>query len=126
MNHVSVLAPIERAGLDPERLEALFTHLGPQEAENALCRAVEELAYRLGYLDRLHQQCRWPEMRSQTCELGEIARFIGMQATARISCDVVQCLDDGDRVALAATLARLGRMGERSLYAIWDMEDQSI
>ncbi|WP_353473742.1 hypothetical protein PVT71_06765 [Salipiger sp. H15] len=123
---IAVLAPFEKAGLDPEVLEAIFVRLGPAEAEDALCRAMEELAYRLGALDRVHAQGHWAETRRHARELGEIAACLGMRSVARISTDVLSCLEDGDRVALSATVARLGRVGERSLYAIWDMEDQGL
>lgn len=123
---IAVLAPVEKAGLDPEPLEAIFARLGPSEAENALCRAMEELAYRLGELDRVHAQGHWAETRRHTRELRGIAVCLGMRSVVRISDDVLACLDDSDLVALAATVARLGRVGERSLYAIWDMEDQGF
>ncbi|MBE9637692.1 hypothetical protein IQ782_12625 [Salipiger pacificus] len=121
-----MLAPFEKAGLDPQPLEAIFARLGPSEAENALCRAMEELAYRLGELDRVHAEGRWSDTRRHVRELGGIADCLGMSSVVRISEDVLTCLEDGDLVALSATVARLGRVGERSLYAIWDMEDQGV
>ncbi|MCA0941521.1 hypothetical protein LCM08_16025 [Salipiger pacificus] len=126
VTQIAVLAPFEKAGLDPQPLEEIFARLGPSDAENALCRAMEELAYRLGELDRVHAQGRWQEASRHARELGGIAKCLGMCSVARISEDVLTCLDDGDLVALAATVARLGRVGERSLYAIWDMEDQGV
>ena len=36
------------------------------------------------------------------------------------------CIDAGDRTALAATLSRLLRIGEKSLHEIWDLQDYSI
>ncbi|WP_226625989.1 hypothetical protein [Alloyangia pacifica] len=120
---IAVLAPFEKAGLDPQPLVDIFARLGPSEAENALCRAMEELAFRLGELDRCHAQGGWPETRRHARELGGIAACLGMSSVTRICGDVLTCLDHGDPVALAATVARLGRVGERSLYAIWDMED---
>lgn len=126
VEQVAVLSPCEKAGLDPERLEQLFARLGPQEGENVVCRAMEELACRLGHADRLFTQGDWPEMRKCTRSLGRIAEQIGMCGLSRISHDVVQCIDDGDGVALSATLARMVRMGESSLYALWDLQDLSV
>ena len=37
--------------------------------------------------------------------------------------DVSHCIDRRDITALAATLSRLIRVGERSLTAIWDLQD---
>jgi hypothetical protein len=46
-----------------------------------------------------------------------------MHTLSRVADDVTKCIDAGDQVAIAATLARLLRIGERSLTAIWDMQD---
>jgi len=126
VEQVSVLSPVEKAGLDPERLEGLFARVGTRAGENMVCRAMEELAYRLGRADSHHESGEYAEMRKCTRALGAIAEQIGMSGLSRIAGDVVQCIDDGDPVALAATLARMARMGERSLYAIWDMQDLSV
>lgn len=126
MEQVSVLSPVEKAGLDPEHLEGLFARVGARAGENMVCRAMEELAYRLGCADRYHENGELAEMRKCTRALGAIAAQIGLSGLSRIAGHVVQCIDDGDPVALAATLARMARMGERSLYAIWDMQDLSV
>lgn len=126
VKQVAMLSPNEKPGLDPERLEGLYERLGAQEGEDMLCRAMEELAFRLGQADRLYDQADFNEMRDCTRALGAIADQIGMMALSRISNDVVQCIDDGDPVALAATLARMARVGERSLYAVWDLQDITV
>ena len=46
-----------------------------------------------------------------------------MGGLARVARDVTQCLDRGDGIAVAATLSRLIRVGERSLTAVWDLHD---
>lgn len=126
MEQVAVISPSEKAGLDPERLEALYVRLGPTVGEDVVCRAMEELAYRLGHADRLFSRGDLAEMRKCTRALGAIAETVGMSSLCRVSGDVVQCIDDGDPVALAATLSRMARIGERSLYAVWDLQDLSV
>lgn len=49
-----------------------------------------------------------------------------MTALARVAGDVTRAIDANDAVATAATLARLLRVGERSLTAVWDLQDLSI
>ena len=126
MEQLAVLMPEEKAGLDADRLAALYARLGAVEGENVLCRAMEELAYRLGHIDRTHSIGDFDEMLKCTKALGAIADQIGMAAVNRIATDVMLCIQDGDPVALAATVSRLARMGERSLYAIWDLQDLSV
>ncbi|MGR3377701.1 hypothetical protein [Salipiger abyssi] len=126
VEQVAILSPSETPGLDPERLAELYTRLGARDGENMVCRAMEELACRLGQADRFYEEGDLAQMRKCTRALGAIAGEIGMTGLSRIAIDVVQCIDDGDAVALAATLARLARIGEGSLYAVWDLQDLSV
>ncbi|WP_119839458.1 hypothetical protein [Pseudooceanicola algae] len=122
MEHVLVLVQQEAVRLDPDRLEALYFQLGEAGAEDVLCRAMEEIALRLGHTERLFRQGRRAEMRKSSRSLVAMAEQIGMNALARVAQDVTQCIDDDDFVALAATLARLLRVGEQSLTAVWDLQ----
>lgn len=62
-------------------------------------------------------------MRKNTRMMIAIADQIGMHAVARVARDVTECLDAADSIALSATLARLIRVGDRSLNALWDLND---
>ncbi|WP_193079643.1 hypothetical protein [Pseudooceanicola spongiae] len=126
MEHVLVLAQQEVVRLDPDRLEALYLQLGESGAEDVVCRAMEEVAVRLSHTERLYRQDRMGDMRKSARSLVAIADQIGMNALARVSGDVTRCIDTGDPVALAATLARLLRVGERSLTAVWDLQDVTV
>ena len=55
-----------------------------------------------------------------------ISDQIGMRMLSRVASDVTQAIDSTDVVAIAATLARLLRIGESSLTAIWDSQDLSL
>ncbi|SHL47725.1 hypothetical protein SAMN05444414_11573 [Roseovarius marisflavi] len=113
----------ETVRLDADRLEALYLQLGESNAEDVVCRALEELAARLSHSERCHREGRLEDMRKSTRSLIAIADQIGMQLLARVAGDVTGCIDVGDRNALAATFARLLRIGERSLCEIWDLQD---
>jgi glutathione S-transferase len=126
VEQVLVLAPKENARLDPDRLAALYSQLGPSAAEEVVCRAMEELAMRLSHIDTLFRQQSWEGMRKNTRALIAIAEQIGMTGLARAGTHVVYCIDDADHTALAATLSRLARLGDQSLTAIWDLQDLSI
>tara|TARA_R110000737_G_scaffold13613_1_gene29474 strand:- start:199 stop:579 length:381 start_codon:yes stop_codon:yes gene_type:complete len=126
VEHVLVLAQQEVVRLDPDRLEALYLQLGESGAEDVVCRAMEEVAVRLSHTERLYRQDRMGDMRKSARSLVAIADQIGMNALARVSGDVTRCIDAGDPVALAATLARLLRVGERSLTAVWDLQDVTV
>lgn len=126
MKQVTLLEQSETVCLDSERLQQLYVQLGEAGAEDVVCRALEELAVRLSHTERCHLENRWREMRKSARSLIAIAEQIGMGTLARVARDVTVCIDAHDCVALAATLARLLRTGERSLHEIWDLQDYSI
>lgn len=117
---MTVLKQDEAVGLDADRLALLCRQIGPNAAEDMLCRALEELANRLAQTERCHRNGRMAEMRKSARSLIAMSEQIGMGQLARVAADVTGCLDAGDRVALAATLARLVRVGERSFCEIWE------
>ena len=100
--------------------------MGEANAEEVICRAVEELAIRLSRCETLWHGSDWPGLRRSARSLVAISEQVGMTKLARVSRDVVRAIDGNDGVATAATLARLLRVGERSLTAVWDLRDLSI
>jgi hypothetical protein len=125
-NEVTLLSQPEMVRLDPCRLETLYRQVGPTNAEDIICRAVEELAVRMAQCERLWQENDWTGLRKSVRSLVAIAEQVGMTRMARVALDVTRAIDQNDSVAIAATLARLVRVGERSLTAIWDLQDLSI
>ena len=120
------IRPNERVDVDQERLGSLYAQLGSAGAEDVVCRALEELALRLSHCDRLYRAGNWKELRKNTRSLIAISDQVGMMMLSTVAADVTTCIDDNDRVALAATLSRLLRIGERSLTVIWDIEEPMI
>lgn len=116
----------EKVRVDQDRLGALYAQLGEAAAEDVVCRAMEELALRLSHCSRLHTAGDLPELRKCTRSLIAISDQIGMLVLARVANDVIETIDDKNAPALAATLARLLRIGEQSLTAIWDLQDITI
>jgi hypothetical protein len=119
----STLKHDEPVRLDPERLAMLFRQLGPAGAENVIARAMEELGHRLAELAPLRRDGRLGDLSRRARSLIAIAEQIGLASFARVSGDVAICAARSDEPALAATLARLERIADRSLLAIWDMQD---
>lgn len=126
VEYITKLTLTEPVRLDPDRLGALYSQLGDAAAEDVICRAMEELAVRMAHCEGLHRQSNWPELRKSARSLVAIADQIGMRMLSRVAADVTQAVDVNDTVAIAATLARLLRIGERSLTAIWDSQDLSL
>jgi len=126
LEQVTLLKQEEAVRLDQDRIGDLYAQLGEAGAEDVVCRAMEELAVRLSHADRLYREARMEEMRKNVRSMVAISEQIGMYSLARVARDVMVCVDNSDSVALAAVLARLMRTGERSLTAVWDLQDLSI
>lgn len=126
VEQVTLLKQNETAQFDPDRLEDLYDQLGEDGAENVVCRALEELAVRLSHSDRCYRDGRFIDLRKSARSLIAISDQIGLQTLSHVATDVTKCVDTGDTNALAATLARLLRVGERSLSEVWDLQDLSI
>lgn len=126
MNHVLKIGLTETVHVDQDRLGALYAQLGEAGAEDVVCRAMEELALRLSHCGRLYAIENWDDLRKCARSLIAISDQIGMHILAHVAGDVINSIDASDRVATAATLARLVRIGEQSLTAIWDLQDITI
>ena len=126
LNKVTMLMQDEAVLLDPERLGTLYAQLGEAAAEEVICRAMEEMAVRLTGAERMYREDQIAGLRKTARSLAAIADQIGLCGLAQVARDVMACIEYGDTIAEAATLARLSRTGERSLSALWDLQDLSV
>ena len=126
MKQVTKIVPREAANVDQDRLSALYLQLGQANAEDVVCRAMEELALRLSNCDRLYRDLALDELRKGVRSLIAIADQIGMSDVSVVSGHVTACIDNEDATALASTFARLLRIGEKSLFTMWDSQDSII
>ena len=122
---IVTLAPSENVRVDADRLSGLYAQLGESGAEDVVCRAIEELAVRLSHCQAHWQETNLDELHKCARSLVGIADQIGMTALATVARDVTGRIEAGDATGLSATLFRLIRIGERSLTAVWDLQDLS-
>ncbi|MGB1234390.1 MAG: hypothetical protein ACPG5U_01500 [Planktomarina sp.] len=125
MENISVLTHDETVDLDTEQLGALYAQLGESNADAVVCRALEELANRLSLIERSYYQSDFPALAKAARGLVGIADQVGMKKLSVIAKTVADLSKAGDAPALSATLARLIRMGDRSLAAIWEVQDMN-
>lgn len=126
MATLAVLRHDESIRLDPDRLVALYSDLGETGAERVICRAMEELAARLTEIQRFVDERNAAAMQRSARLLIGVAEQVGMPTFARVAGDVLRTSDAGDVAAQAATLARLVRIGDRSLNAVWSLRDLTV
>lgn len=126
MQSVTQIRLVETVSVDPTHLETLYADLGHRNAEDVVCRAMEELALRLHQCERQYRRGGLDELEKSARSLIGIADQIGMARLARVAGDVADCVAHADAVALGACVSRLIRIGEGSLMAVWDLQDMSI
>ena len=122
---VSVLRPEEPARFNPDRLERLCDEVGEIRAEHEVACALKAISAQLQDIRHLCPIRTGSDLMTPVRALAAASDRIGMATLARVARDVLACASSGDLVALAATYARLLRVGERSIHAIWDLEDVS-
>ncbi|MEN8656898.1 MAG: hypothetical protein ABF313_02510 [Marivita sp.] len=115
MQKISVLHPRDTAYFDEATLNGLSRDLGSSVAENILCRALEDIAARFAQIRQDYSNGDHPALRKSVHAVIPIAEQIGLLGLARIGADVVDCVDQTDPVALAATLCRFLRWGEMAM-----------
>lgn len=104
------------------RLEYLWDQLGPDEGERTVSAAMEDLAVLLRDVLSAWTASDLTAVRVRAMGIQGIADRLGMGQVYQIAGDIIALCGTSDDAALAATIARLGRVGERSLFAIWDAQ----
>lgn len=113
----------EPAQFNPDALEKLCQRIGETRAEAEVARALERISSTVIALPAIASE---PDQKLLAMTLRSLVRdadLIGMATLARVARNVQACLGSGDERSYAATLARLQRVGERSIHAVWELED---
>lgn len=123
---VSDLKLEEPVHLNADRLEEICDELGYSGGEEAICLAMESLAVMLHESVTTWRSDDMHALEQVTRQIAGVADRIGMAGLARVSDNVLSLCGGRDTTALAATVARMRRLGEQSLLAIWDRQDLTI
>lgn len=116
----------ESVRLDRSQLEVLYQSLGPIGADKVVNHALEELAVALSRTSKEYREGRIEALQASVRGLIAVAQQVGMTTLARVGRDVLELSQSYDAAAFGATVARLGRIGESSLMAVWDLQDLSV
>lgn len=120
---VSQLRPDEAVHLNMEKLDRMCTQLGYDGAELEISHAMEDLAVLLQQAGRCWRTKEYVTLKQVAEQTQNVANRIGMIGLECVAADVVDLSQSDDMNALAATVARMRRLGELSLLAIWDRAD---
>lgn len=116
----------EPVRLDRSQLEVLYQSLGPLGADRVVAHALEELGQTLALASQHYRAGEIERLRGAVKNLIALAQQVGMTLLARVARDVLELSRTFDSAAFGATMARLERIGEGSLVAVWDLQDLSL
>lgn len=122
---ITEIAPEEPARFNPERLEELCLKIGEVRAEAEVALALHRISEVLPKIEALLRTDK-DAFAKEINQIAKDAELIGMATLARVARNVLDSFTSANHVALSATLARLDRVGERSIHAVWDLEDLSV
>lgn len=120
MAKITALAVSEPVRVDSRRVGDIVTELGETAAQNVIGLALEQLAAALTAADTAIRDADMAEAARQCDLLARLAWQVGLLSLAGVAMDMGGCAERRDPVALGAIHARLIRVGNRSLTAIWD------
>ena len=104
----------------------LYQSLGPVGADKVVAHALEELGQILGTASAHYRASEIDALQGEMRSIVALAQQVGMTLLARVARDVLELSSSYDAAAFGATMARLERIGEGSLVAVWDLQDLSI
>jgi len=116
----------EAVTLDPERLARLYADLGDRDADRLICDAMEDLALSLARIGRAYAARDLDAIARLAQDMEWLSARIGLGKLEKVAESVRICAARGDVPGLDATLARLSRVGDRSLSAVWDPQYHSV
>lgn len=123
---IVTLRPTEQIQLDHNRLTEIVARLGSRGADELISRTMEELAVQLSRVHKELERGMFQEAQSAARKIVEVAAHVGMPSFSNVAAVVVRLAGTDDGAALAATAARLTRIGEVSLMKGWDLQDLSM
>ncbi|SOC05384.1 hypothetical protein [Rhodobacter maris] len=126
MSAIENLRVDEPVRLDPDRLVVIYAELGEIGAERVIAAAMEDLAVHLVAAQLAARDGQTDTLERAVREMVTLATQVGMVLLTRVAEDLLACIARRDFVAQAAVMARLVRIAERSLTAVWDIQDMRI
>lgn len=124
MAKIARLSVDEPINIDMNRLEEIVSELGESSASAVIGAALEQLALAMARTLSAGEQGDLRGVVTHADRLSRLAWQVGLVTLAAVAVDVGRCAERRDFSALAATAARLKRIGNRSLTEIWDQPDQ--
>lgn len=120
---VVVLSCHDHLHFDPAPLARLFAERDMQDAEEMICRMLEDIAMRLDMLQAALAEHAFSKMERPARRIAAVADQIGLTEVSVAVDHVRTCLLQQDAIALDATMARLERGFDVAVSEVWGVRD---
>lgn len=117
---IAVLRCRDEFNMDPAPLKTLFAALPDHEAEDIVCRALEDIAARLTALQNARTAGDFTQVATPSKRIAAVADQIGLTEVSLVAEHAGRAADMACGVALGATMARLERTFDAAVCQIWD------
>lgn len=112
---VLTLHPVEVLRMEYQVVARQAAMCGPRATSDWICRVADELALALDALSSAHADCAFDLMVGLDRQIRRLAEDVGLPHLRTAADHVDDCLAQRDGTALAATVARLRRVGQLAL-----------
>ena len=121
MTIVTMMERKECVEIDQAQLFQQFNLHADRDRHDLIFDVVEDIARILGRAETQYLKTDYDNLRESLDSIVTLGRQFGFGHLSRVAQDVKFCVDGNDLVAVSSTFQRLLRVGEQSLFAIWDM-----
>ena len=121
MTIVTMMERKERVEIDQAQLFQQFNLQADRDRHDLIFDVVEDIARILGRAETQYLKTDYDNLRDSFGSVVTLTQKFGFGHLSRVAQDVKFCVDGNDLVAASSTFQRLLRVGEQSLFAIWDM-----
>ena len=121
MTIVTMMERKECVEIDQAQLFQQFNTQADRDRHDLIFDVVEDIARILGRAETQYLKTDYDNLRDSLDSVVTLSQKFGFGHLSRVAQDVKFCVDGNDLVAVSSTFQRLLRVGEQSLFAIWDM-----
>ena len=121
MTIVTMMERKECVEIDRAQLFQQFNLQADRDRHDLIFDVVEDIARILGRAETQYLKTDYDNLRDSLDSVVTLSQKFGFGHLSRVAQDVKFCVDGNDLVAVSSTFQRLLRVGEQSLFAIWDM-----
>jgi len=123
MNVLTIREPIH---IDTNRLGHHLKRSVEQDVSDHVFHLADTMAQALGEAETNFLNNCFDRLVSTVQKIATLAEMCGFISVRTVAGDVSHAVQRNDAVAVSATVHRLLRIGEKSLYAIWDLPEQFV